>query len=624
MHRHQFRALMLASTLAALVALPLAAQPSDLIRFTSSGITVLEPSGEALIPLVRSGSGTTAYARLDLTPGSATAADYVAAPGRLDPAFPDAQINAIVRALAVQADGKILIGGAFTALGDTSHERIARLNADGSLDPTFTASADGPVTAIAVQPDGAIIIGGFFSNVNAQPRTRLARLNTNGSLDPDFDPGLSPGNPGFPNGVLALAVQSDGAILVGGEFSSIAGSAWANLARLTPAGDRDPTFNPIVNGPVYAILQFDDQAARRIRIGGNFTLVNGESRRSLAALANDGGFDSTFNPFVNPNGIVYGLARSTDGKLLVGGFFTEVFVPFSDPPIFRPGLVRLGPDGNLDRTFNLGGTTDGVITRVAVQPDGNVLIAGQFTNTNLPDRANLARLNPDGSLDPAFASGLGPDGPVEDLILLENGAVLIGGLFNRYDLEPAPTMIARIQGDLFARWDASDPVETLKTVRLPILIDDLDEGTEEMTITLTPFGAAAGEPATFTLRIRDRNSVPTALPLSVTGSEPGDLPITLVGDDADDDPLTFTVGRLPARGRLYQYAAGERGAPIIAPNTPLSDPDGRVIFAPEPNTQGVPYSSFTYRVSDAFSASAPAIVVVNIAPVFRMYLPVAR
>jgi uncharacterized delta-60 repeat protein len=625
MHRRHHLPTAFALLVTALLTLPLAAQTTVTMQFTRSTLTVLEPDGVALVPLARSGSGTESFARLDLTPGSATTADYVAAPGRIDPAFGDAQLNATVRALAVQRDGKIVLGGAFTTLGGQPRNRLARLNPDGTPDPAFSASADGPVAAIAIQDDGAIVIGGFFSTVNGQPRARLARLNPDGSLDAAFNPGLSLGSEAFPNGVLALTVQSDGAILVGGEFSSIAGAPQANLARLTPAGAHDPAFNPIVNGPVYAILLRDEATARRMLIGGNFTQVNSQTRRNLVGLTNDGGLDSGFNPFVNPDGPVYGLAHQADANVLAVGFFSAVFPPTVGTATPRPGLVRLEADGNLDPTFNLGGTTSGVINRVAVQPDGKVLIAGQFTNTNLPDQANLARLNADGTPDPGFAAGLGPDGPVDDLVLRDDGAILIGGFFNRYNLEnTAPDMLARVQGDLFVRWGAAEPAGTEKVARLPIVADDLAEGVEEVTVTLTPFGGAAGDPATLTLRIRDTNTAPTALPLNVRSYRLGDVRITLIGSDADEDPLSYTIVQLPARGALYQYAASGRGTAITAPNTPVSDPEGRVIFAPESDEPGTPYADFTYRTTDGFAVSAPATVTVNIEPVFRVYVPLAR
>ena len=95
-------------------------------------------------------------------------------------------------AIAVQPDNKILIGGAFTMTNSTTRNRIARLNADGSLDTGFDPGAGGAsneVDAIALQPNGKIVIGGKFTTVGGTGRSRIARLNANGSNETWFDPG---------------------------------------------------------------------------------------------------------------------------------------------------------------------------------------------------------------------------------------------------------------------------------------------------------------------------------------------------------------------------------------------------------------------------------------------------
>ncbi|MEO6263792.1 MAG: delta-60 repeat domain-containing protein [Luteimonas sp.] len=92
--------------------------------------------------------------------------------------------NGDVFALAVQADGKIIVGGNFTIIAGQTRNRVARLNPDGSLDTSFAATAvDGAVRAIAVQADGRIVIGGAFAQVGATLRNRIARLNADGSVE---------------------------------------------------------------------------------------------------------------------------------------------------------------------------------------------------------------------------------------------------------------------------------------------------------------------------------------------------------------------------------------------------------------------------------------------------------
>lgn len=121
-----------------------------------------------------------------------------------------------VTALAVQVDGKILLGGGFSTYNGVSRNRIARVNTDGSLDVTFDpgSGASSSVAALAVQADGKVLLAGFFTTYNVVSRSRIARINTDGSLDASFNPGT-----GANNTVSALAVQADGKILLGGQFT---------------------------------------------------------------------------------------------------------------------------------------------------------------------------------------------------------------------------------------------------------------------------------------------------------------------------------------------------------------------------------------------------------------------
>jgi uncharacterized delta-60 repeat protein len=99
----------------------------------------------------------------------------------------------------------VLLGGSFTTIAGVSRNRIARLNSDGSLDTTFESSS-GPnlqVNTLALQSDGKVLVGGQFTSINGVSRNRIARLNSDGSLDTGFDPGT-----GFGHTVFALALQA--------------------------------------------------------------------------------------------------------------------------------------------------------------------------------------------------------------------------------------------------------------------------------------------------------------------------------------------------------------------------------------------------------------------------------
>ena len=167
----------------------------------------------------------------------------------VDPTY-DPGANQTVNVLAVQPDGKMIVGGNFTGLGGvtgtTTRNRIGRLNVDGTVDPSFNPGTNGPVLAVAVQADGKILAGGNFSAAGGGTgllavRQHIARFNADGTLDTGFNPGT--GGTGTLN-VWSLAVQSDGKILVGGEFTTLSGSPRSAIGRLNADGSIDTTFNP--------------------------------------------------------------------------------------------------------------------------------------------------------------------------------------------------------------------------------------------------------------------------------------------------------------------------------------------------------------------------------------------
>jgi uncharacterized delta-60 repeat protein len=149
--------------------------------------------------------------------------------GSLDEAFIPPTVNGPIYGVAVQPDEKVIIAGDFTTIGTNSRPRIARLNADGSLDTSFdpTAGANGPIFSIALQPNGKVILGGAFVSVNNTNRGRIARLNSDGSLDLAFDPGL-----GADNTIYAVKLLPDGGIMIGGSFTMVNGFARKGIARL--------------------------------------------------------------------------------------------------------------------------------------------------------------------------------------------------------------------------------------------------------------------------------------------------------------------------------------------------------------------------------------------------------
>lgn len=363
--------------------------------------------------------------------------------GSLDSSFdPGTGASSTVIALTLQPDGKILLGGTFTFVNDVSHKLIARLNSDGSLDTAFNPSAVGfgnSVEALVLQPDGKVLLGGTFTSVNGISRNRVARLNGDGSLDSGFNPGSVQSF-----GVRAIALQPDGKVLLGGDFTTINGTSRNALARLNSDGSLDTTFNPGSGANSNSVVALALQPDGKTLVGGGFTTINGMIGNGIARLGSDGGFDATFNSVTGLPGSVSAIALQPDGKVLLGGSFNIINA------VKRPGFARLNNDGTLDTAFNPSLTTsvapDISVLGLASQPDGKVLLGGNFTNVNGMSRNYFARLNNDGSLDTAFNPGTGANNTVFAIALQPDGKVLLGGSFTTIN-GTSRRAIARLNSD---------------------------------------------------------------------------------------------------------------------------------------------------------------------------------
>ncbi|MEO7934735.1 MAG: hypothetical protein ABIR27_00600 [Dokdonella sp.] len=306
--------------------------------------------------------------------------------GSADVGFVATTIDDTVTAIALQNDGRIVIGGSFTHVGGSEHKHIARLNADGSLDDTFNPNADRLVSTLAVQTDGKVVVGGYFTTINAQPHLYLARLNTNGSSDTGFNPILSTGEY---NGVGELLIQANGQLLVGGLFTNVDGQIRNNLARLNADGTLDNAFNPNVNSSVIA-LRF--QPDGKLLVGGLFSMVGTETRNNIARLNTNGTLDSTFNP--DANFFVYALALQSDGKVVLTGSFSSV----GGQP--RNRIARVNADGTLEDTFDP--NANGDVRDVALRPDGKLVVGGSFTMIGGQSRNYIALIDIDVRADGSF------------------------------------------------------------------------------------------------------------------------------------------------------------------------------------------------------------------------------
>jgi uncharacterized delta-60 repeat protein len=363
--------------------------------------------------------------------------------GSLDMAFdPGSGANNAIQTLAIQSDGKIVIGGVFLNYNGVTRNRIARINTNGTLDTTFSPviGAHGPVYALAVQSDSKLIIAGEFNMFNSRLCNNVTRINTNGSLDNNFNPTV-----GANSVINSITTQSDGKVLIGGAFTLYNGFRSNRVARLNTDGSLDFTFNPDT-GANSAVSCLSLQSSGRVLIGGDFTRFNGSPRNRIAQLNVDGSLDNTFNAGVGANNVVRAILTQPDGKILIGGLFTSV----SGVPLNR--IARLNTNGTLDFSFNPGNGFNGPVYSMVLRPDGKILVAGQFTSFNNTFRRYIARLNPNGSLDTTFnpessvSGGVFNNTYIQVISLQPDGKVLIGGNFSSY-ISKSRNHIARINQD---------------------------------------------------------------------------------------------------------------------------------------------------------------------------------
>lgn len=297
-----------------------------------------------------------------------------------------------INAVAVQADGRVIVGG--------SSYRLQRYMADGSYDssyaPNFTFTNAESVSCLLLRADGKALVGGSFNNAGGQPHYNLCLLGTDGTVDRSFFTGA--------NGpVNSLAAQSDGKIIVGGSFTTLRDEAHSRIGRLYPDGALDTTFVANANGPVTALAV---QADGKIMVGGSFTTLNGQSRTNIGRLNSDGTVDPAFNP--GANGSVNSFATLANNMVIVGGNFTT----FSGQ--VRNGIARLKTDGSLDNTLTLNSAPeDGPIPvyALAAQADGSFWVGRKLPSLCLLSMSEVATqsLSFDGTTITWLRGGTGPE-----------------------------------------------------------------------------------------------------------------------------------------------------------------------------------------------------------------------
>lgn len=391
----------------------------------------------------------------------------------------DYDTNAIVR----QPDGKLLVGGGYNRYdGDNTPGRLKRLTVAGTRDATWSPGAfgiNGNVLAVIV--DGSSVfaagsIAGFYTGAPGTTYIRygVVKLNlSNGTLDTTFTgctAGAACGNStGQPSGLdgqtNAIARDAYGLVAAGSfvnydSLTAVNTKSRRGVARLNATTGTIDVTNWTCDGGFSAsggtmsvnamVLQPDG----KIVVGGNFNTYSGSgctsgggsvTRNYVARVNSDGSLDTTFAPTgTGLNGVVHSLALQSDGKIVVGGAFTQYNGSTANY------ITRLNADGTRDASFAPTGIgLSGIPYALAIQPSGRIFIGGAFSMYNAAQCGRLARLESNGALDTSFACRTGAtgfDGQVNALDFdSATGDLYAAGAFTNFGTDRR-NRIARLNG----------------------------------------------------------------------------------------------------------------------------------------------------------------------------------
>ena len=369
-----------------------------------------------------------------------------------NPVWLDNSVTKVVK----QLDGKLLVGGFFSTYQWISVNRIIRLNVDGTRDTTFSIDNwfNDNVNDLALQSNGKIIVGGNFSVYKWISANKIIRLNPDGSRDPSFDMGIW-----FNNKVNKIAIQTNGKIIVIWDFTTYKWASANKIIRLNSDGSRDNSFD-VGNGFNYYTECIAIQDDGKIIVGGWFTSYNWTNINRIIRLNSDGSRDTSFdvgNGFNNE--FVAKIIIQPDGKMVVGWRFTTY------KWVNANGLLRINSDGSRDNSF-VNNTSDMDDLRdLALQNDGKIIAWWCSSQYNCTQH-NIIRLNTDWSIDNSFDIGKWFDSQTNSLMVDTNGKIIVGGWFRQYKWTAARWIIILdtdgTRDDYFKTWDGlSDYIGTI-------------------------------------------------------------------------------------------------------------------------------------------------------------------
>lgn len=355
--------------------------------------------------------------------------------------------NGVIKTTVIQPDGKILVGGEFTTFNGVTQNCLIRLNIDGTKDNSFnigngftgiiaTQNPNPPhVSVITLQSDGKILIGGNFRYFNDYNSRRIVRLNSDGTRDVSFSSGIS-GFDGLSSNIgivmiNAITLQADGKILVGGNYDGYAGMSQKYLVRLNTDGARDTTFNTGGTGPNGTITCIGIAPNGHIFVGGQFTAYNGSDwgYPNMIQLKPNGDRLTIYNSFL-PSTFIPKTIKVLDSYVYDSTYninLYEILVGGDNAPYF----AKLYHSGGVYTTFT--GQFNNNVSSLKLKSDGKILVCGDFTTFDGASKNRMVSLNSDYSLDTNFDIGTGFEGGIVSCLdVQDDGKIWAGGSFTTY------------------------------------------------------------------------------------------------------------------------------------------------------------------------------------------------
>ena len=315
---------------------------------------------------------------------------------------------------------------------------LVKLNEDGSLDPTFNIGSGpdllgGGGKGITVLKNGQIIVYGAFTQFNGQATSGIVKLNSDGSLDNSF---LANGGPVFSANINVGKVieLADGKVLIAGSFNQYNGASSYGLVRLNADGSLDPGFTPYGGLSTLLGSQVDDMVVFPDGAIAVTSLIGGDGIYRVVFLNPDGTLKIDAPPIVSTAFTANGMYNYPHMKIVSD---TELFLSGTFGKIDTVGTIGFGRIKNFvaDHSFKHGISGDPQILDVELLPDDSYLIVGKFLAADHISTEQLVYINANGSVNQEFTKNLGTafDHSIYTVESLENGKIMVGGIFRNFD-----------------------------------------------------------------------------------------------------------------------------------------------------------------------------------------------